>query len=118
MSFAILGVCWWRHIEDAIKRSGVPYLFLRPSAFMDVWIDQLIADGIRKKGVATIVGPGTRPQNYIVVDDVAEFAVKAIGREEVVKASVDIGGPSDASMNDLATMVERQLQRGELHRLL
>src|SRR6187401_3097026 len=31
------------YIEDAIKRSLVPYVILRPSAFMDVWIDELLA---------------------------------------------------------------------------
>ena len=30
----------------------------RPTAFMDVWIDQILAKGIREKGVATIFGDG------------------------------------------------------------
>ena len=68
------------HIEDVIRRSGVPYVILRPTAFMDVWIDQLIADGIRRKGVATLFGDGTAVANYIAVEDVAEFAVKILGR--------------------------------------
>jgi hypothetical protein len=81
------------HIEDVIRRSGVPYVILRPTAFMDVWIDQLIADGIRKKGVATLFGDGTAVANYIAVEDV-----------------VDCGGPSDISYNDLTTLIERRLQ--------
>jgi uncharacterized protein YbjT (DUF2867 family) len=97
------------YIEDAIRRSGVPYVILRPTAFMDVWIDQLIADGIRKKGVAMLFGDGTAVANYIAVDDVAEFAVKILGRDEVINEAVDLGGPSDISYNDLATLVERRL---------
>jgi hypothetical protein len=54
------------HIEDVIRRSGVPYVILRPTAFMDVWIDQVIADGIRKKGVATLFGDGTAVANSCV----------------------------------------------------
>lgn len=98
-----------RYIEDAIRRSGVPHVMLRPTAFMDVWIDQILAAGIRKKGAATIFGDGTRVANYIAADDVAEFAVRILAREEIVKEAIDIGGPSNLSMNDLATLVERRL---------
>ncbi len=103
----IFRIKWY--IEDAIRRSGVPYVILRPTAFMDVWIDQIMADGIRRKGTTTIFGPGTAPANYIAVDDVAEFAVKFLGRDDVVNEVVEIGGPSTLTMSDLATMVEKQL---------
>ena len=97
------------YIEDAIKRSGVPYVALRPSAFMDVWIGQILGEGIRKKGVATIFGDGTSLSNYIAVDDVAEFVTRMLDRDDVVNERIDIGGPSTLSMNDLATLVERKL---------
>ncbi len=106
----IFRIKWY--IEDAIRRSGVPYVILRPTAFMDIWVDQILADAIRKKGAATIFGPGTAQANYIAVDDVAEFVVKILAREEVVNQVVEIGGPSSMSMNDVATLVEKQLGRG------
>jgi len=98
------------YIEDAIRRSGVPYVILRPTAFMDVWIDQLIAGDIRRKGAATLFGDGTAVANYIAVDDVAEFAVKILERGEVVNEMVEMGGPSNISYNDLTTLIERRLQ--------
>jgi len=103
----IFRVKWY--IEDAIKRSGVPYVLLRPTAFMDVWIDQLIAGDIRKSGKATIFGDGNRRSNYISVDDVAAFAVAVLNRPEVVNEIVEVGGPSDKSLNEVATLVERRL---------
>ena len=106
----IFRIKWY--IEDAIRRSGVPFVILRPTAFMDVWVDQIIAGPIRQKGVATIFGPGTAQANYIAVDDVAEFVVKIMAREDVVNEVVDIGGPSTMSMNDLTTLVEKQLGAG------
>jgi uncharacterized protein YbjT (DUF2867 family) len=90
----------------------VPYVILRPTAFMDVWVDQIIADAIRKKGASTIFGPGTARANYIAVDDVAEFVVKILAREEVINQVVEIGGPSTMSMTEVATLVEKQLGRG------
>jgi uncharacterized protein YbjT (DUF2867 family) len=103
----IFRVKWY--IEDAIRRSGVPHVMLRPTAFMDVWIDELLAKGIREKGVATIFGDGNRLSNYIAVDDVAEFAVKIVDRSDVVNEAVAVGGPSNVTQNHLATLIERRL---------
>jgi uncharacterized protein YbjT (DUF2867 family) len=105
----IFRIKWY--IEDAIRRSGVPYVMLRPTAFMDIWIDVILAKGIREKGVATIFGDGKTVSNYIAVDDVAEFAVKVLSRPEVVNEAVEAGGPSNLSLNEVATLVERRLNR-------
>ena len=99
------------YIEDAIRRSGVPYVMLRPSAFMEVWVEEILAKGIREKGVATIFGNGNTITNYIAAADVAEFAVKIVLRPEVVNEVVEIGGPSNLSQNDLTTLIERRLNR-------
>ena len=75
---------------------------------MDIWIDELLAKGIREKGVATIFGDGTRVSNYIAVDDVAEFVLKIVSRPDVVNEAVSIGGPSNVTQNHLATLLERR----------
>ncbi len=103
----IFRVKWY--IEDAIRRSGVPHVMLRPTAFMDVWVDQLLAGDIRKKGAATIFGDGTNISNYIAVEDVAEFAVTILARPEIVNEAVEVGGPSNVSLNDIASLVEKRL---------
>jgi uncharacterized protein YbjT (DUF2867 family) len=105
----IFRVKWY--IEDAIRRSGVRHVILRPTAFMDVWVDQLIAEPLQKQGTVRIFGPGTARMNYIAVEDVAEFVVKILAREEVVNEVVEIGGPSTMSMNEVATLVEKRLGR-------
>jgi uncharacterized protein YbjT (DUF2867 family) len=104
----IFRIKWY--IEDAIRRSGVPHVMLRPTAFMDIWIDVLLAKGIREKGVATIFGDGTNVSNYIAVEDVAEFAVKILSRPDVVNEAVEAGGPSNLCQNDLATLLEQRLK--------
>jgi uncharacterized protein YbjT (DUF2867 family) len=103
----IFRVKWY--IEDAIRRSGIAHVMLRPTAFMDIWIDELLARDMRAKGVATIFGDGNRVANYIAVDDVAEFAVKILARPEVVNENVEAGGPSDVTQNHLATLVAERL---------
>jgi len=95
-------------IEDAIKRSQMPYVILRPSAFTDIWVDELLAAGIRKNGVATIFGDGRHASNYISVNDVAEFAVRVARKPDIVNEVIDIGGPSDKTLNDLASLLEER----------
>lgn len=97
------------HIEDAIRRSQVPYVILRPTAFMETWIDGIMAAGIRKNGVTQIFGDGSAVSNYIAVDDVATFAIKVLERPDVVNEVIEIGGPSDISLNNLAALVEKRL---------
>jgi len=97
------------YIEDAIRRSGVPHVMLRPTAFMDIWIDEILAKGIREKRVATIFGDGTRVSNYIAVDDVAAFVVRVLARPDVVNENVEVGGPSNCTMEHLASLVEQRL---------
>ena len=101
----IFRVKWY--IEDAIKRSGVAHVMLRPTAFMDVWVDEILAKGVREKGVATIFGDGNTIANYIAVDDVAEFAVKIL-ESQIVNQVVEAGGPSNVSQNYVATLLERR----------
>ena len=43
------------HQRTAIRRSGVPHVMLRPTAFMDIWIDEILAKGIREKGATPIL---------------------------------------------------------------
>jgi NADH dehydrogenase len=108
----VLGVDIFRlkwHIGDAVRRSQVPYVLLQPTAFMDIWIDELIAGGIRKNGVTMLFGDGTAVANYISVNDVAEFTVRILARDDAVNEAIDLGGPSDISFNDLATLVEKRL---------
>jgi uncharacterized protein YbjT (DUF2867 family) len=103
----IFRVKWY--IEDAIRRSGVPHVMLRPTAFMDIWIDELLVKSMREKGVATIFGDGNRVANYIAVADVAEFAARILARPDVVNENVDAGGPSNVTQNHLASLVSERL---------
>jgi NADH dehydrogenase len=104
----IFRIKWY--IEDAIKRSGVPYVMLRPTAFMGVWIDQFMAKAIREKGATPIFGDGNNVGNFIDEDDVADFVMKILSRPEVVNEAVDAGGPSNMSQSQIATLLEQRLK--------
>lgn len=97
-----------QQIDALIVGSGIPYVLLQPSAFMETWV-ALVGDGIRDKGVATLFGSGTRRANFIAVADVARFARAILERPEVVNEAIEVGGPSNLSYEALAGIIERQL---------
>ena len=60
--------------------------------------------------VATIFGDGNNVLNYIAVDDVADLAATILSRPDVVNETVNAGGPSNVSQNQLASLIERRLK--------
>ncbi len=94
--------------EEYLKASGVPWVILQPGAFLDVWVPMLTTS-MRKNGTATLFGDGANVSNYVAVDDVAEYAVRILTRDDVVNEVVQIGGPDNMAMRDLLTLTEQAL---------
>ena len=97
------------HIEVLVRQSGVPYVLLRPSAFMDLWVGTMIGEPILAGKAVVLFGDGARVGNMIATDVVAQFAVRVLERDDVRNEVVEIGGPSNLSSNDVVTLVERAL---------
>jgi uncharacterized protein YbjT (DUF2867 family) len=95
-------------IEEYVKGCGIPYVVIRPGAFMDIWVG-MIVDSMRKDGTAILFGDGRRPCRFIAVEDVAAFAVRILEREDVRNETIDIGGPSCVSFDALVTLLEQRL---------
>lgn len=95
-------------IEGVVRASGVPFVLIRPSAFMETWVGML-ADGMRKDGTAMLFGDGRTVVNYIALEDVAEFSVRILLRPDVVDEAIEIGGPSNLSGEQLVALVESRL---------
>ena len=88
--------------------SGVPFVLIRPNAFMETCIGML-TDGIRKDGTAMIFGDGRTVVNYIALEDVAEFSLRIFMRSDVVSELIEIGGPSHLSGEQLDALMEAHL---------
>lgn len=97
-------------IDELIRASGLPWVLLRPSAFLDVWAGMLLADARAGRPVR-LFGDGRRVANLIAVDDVAEFAVRVLEQPGIAGEAIDLGGPSTLSQADLTGLVERALGR-------
>jgi uncharacterized protein YbjT (DUF2867 family) len=97
-------------VEEVVRGSGVPWVALRPSAFMDIW-HEVYTGGIRKNGTATVFGDGRAVANYIAIADVAELAVKVLERPEIRNEVIPLGGPSTLSALELVDLVAKRSSR-------
>ncbi|MBM4185713.1 MAG: SDR family oxidoreductase [Gemmatimonadetes bacterium] len=97
-------------VDEVIRSSGIPWVLLKPSAFLDVWIGMVLTE-IGAGRPARIFGDGRRVSNYIAASDVAEFAARIVARPEIAGETIDIGGPSTLSALDLVALIESHLGR-------
>lgn len=97
-------------IDELIRTSDLPWVLLRPAAFLDVWLSMPLADARAGRPVR-LFGDGRRVANYIAAVDVAEFAVRVLERPDVAREAIDLGGPSTLSQIDLVALIERTLGR-------
>jgi len=97
-------------VDEVIKAGGIPWVLLKPAAFMDIWLD-VVGGGIAKNGTATVFGDGRKVSNYIAVDDVAEYLVRILERPEIRNEVIDVGGPSTISAVEFAELIGRHLGR-------
>lgn len=80
-----------RAVEQHLIESGMTYVILRPSYFMEVWLSPAVGFDYSSRQ-ATIYGDGGRKISFISLRDVAEFATQcavATGGSE----SIELGGP-------------------------
>ncbi len=95
-------------IDKLVSTSGIPFVLIRPTAFMDIWVE-ILADGIRKSSTTVLFGDGKALSNYVASDDVAEIAARILMQPEIRNEIIEVGGPSNVSLEQLATLVEAHL---------
>jgi len=92
--------------EDLIKRSGLPYVFVRAPAFLDQSADY-VAEGV-KVGRFYAVGDTSTPWSYVLTDDLATAISKAATYpgEDITNQSIDIGWRDGAkNQSEIAELI-------------
>jgi uncharacterized protein YbjT (DUF2867 family) len=95
-----------KRTEAYLRASGLTYTILRPSAFMETWA-MVVGDPILKTGKVQIFGDGRNPVNFVAVDEVAAIAVKTLDHADAMNAVVDIFGPENLTLLEVAAVFER-----------
>jgi uncharacterized protein YbjT (DUF2867 family) len=101
-------------IEAVVKASGMGYTILRPSAFMESHVHRFNGQMLLERGFTVIIGPGTKPRNFVAVRDVAPFAVIALAQDDLNGRTIEIGGPDNLSNNEVAAMYQVRARTGRI----
>ncbi len=96
-------------VDDIVRQSGVPWVLIRPSAFMDVWTGVLFGNPDRPVHVATVFGRGDRVVNYISIEDVTTLVLVLLANETVHNEIIDIGGPSELNFIQFSGAIQRAM---------
>lgn len=94
--------------EDRLKKSGLPYVFVRAPAFLDQSEDR-IADMV-EKGRIGVIGDRETRWSYVLTDDLAVYLAKAVTHptDDIDYQSIDVGwsdGPNN--QNELIEIVSQ-----------
>ncbi len=92
-------------VEAHLKASVLPFTILRPGAFMNTWAET-IGRPILKYGMTVIIGKGDAPINFVAAEDVARVAVWALKDDRAKSRTLNIGGPHELSMKQVAMIFE------------
>lgn len=97
--------------EDALQQAGVPFIALRPGAFLDQGPADFWASGL-KKGKLNFLANPTVKSTFVHPDDVAKSLVSALDIQTNETAlRIDIGADRPASINDIASIMTELLGR-------
>ncbi|MFO1266636.1 MAG: SDR family oxidoreductase [Rubrivivax sp.] len=103
-------VDFFRHkaaAEAVLKASGLDHVILRPTAFMEHHAHNFNGKAVLDTGKAKLIGPGTKPRNFVCAADVAQFALRALLEDPPPFRELDIGGPGHYSNAEVAALYAR-----------
>ena len=94
-------------VELYLKRSGLSFTILQPTAFFEWHAHNFIGKPILEEGKVTLMGPGENPINLVAADDVARFAVIALTDPRAVDQTIEIGGFDNCSRMEIVRLYEK-----------
>jgi NADH dehydrogenase len=96
--------------EECLRASGVPWTIVRPTAFLETWI-ALFEQTAHGSGRPLVFGRGDNPINFVSVVDVAALVERAVLDTATRYQTIEIGGPQNLSLNQLAAAVQHAAGR-------
>ena len=97
-----------RATERALRDSGLEYVILQPSLFMEIWFGPAVGWDL-KAGKAQIFGKGDAPISWISCQDVAAYAVAVVDEPRAKNQVIPLGGPEAISPRAAHRLLETTL---------
>lgn len=99
-----------RSVERRLRESGMEYVILRPTYFMEAWLGPMLGFDY-DAGQVTMYGSGDRKISWISLGDVAEFAVRVIDDPAAANTVLELGGPEALSPREVVRVFEEESGR-------
>jgi NADH dehydrogenase len=101
-------------IEQVLRESGLPFLILRPTAFMEQHVHLFIGKPLLDRGFTVLLGPGTKPRNFVALRDIVPIAVRALMDEGLAGRTIEVGGPENLSNREVALLYSLRARKGRI----
>jgi uncharacterized protein YbjT (DUF2867 family) len=95
-----------RATERLVKASGLDYVILQPSFFMDIWFSPALGWDL-VAGKAQIFGAGDAPISFIALHDVAAYAVAVLEAPGARNQQIPLGGPEALTPRQALAVIEQ-----------
>lgn len=95
-----------RAVEDRLRRGRMMYTILQPTFFTEVWLSPALGFD-PAHATAQIYGSGHNKISWISFQDVAQFAVTALGNAQATNAVIKLGGPDALSPLEVVRLAEQ-----------
>ena len=86
--------------EEALRESGLPWTIIRPTAFMETWVE-IVGSPLLDSGRTRLFGRGDNPINFVSAGDVAACVELAVVDPDLRGRTMEVGGPENLTMNEL-----------------
>ncbi|MCM3748579.1 NmrA family NAD(P)-binding protein [Paenibacillus pasadenensis] len=96
-----------RELKEAVKQSGLPYIFLQPT----LYLENLCIPGIVQGNVLAYPVPSGMPIAWVSNEDAAQFALYAVNHPELAGQTIQVHGPEAVTGERLAELVGEALGR-------
>ncbi len=93
--------------EQALKASGLSWTIIRPTAYMETWVN-VIGEPLVRTGKTRIFGRGANPINFVSAYDVAQYVACAVQETSMHSEPLEVGGPENLSMRQVAETIMRE----------
>jgi len=104
-------------VEARLRSSGLSHAIVRSAAFMEPWA-AWIGRPVRAGRSVTIPGLGDHPINLVALDDVAHYVLLALDHPEARNCTLEVGGPENLTLNQVADAFEEGALRSVRRRYL
>lgn len=91
--------------EEYARGAGLPLTVVRATAYLELWVG-ILQQTAGRSGRPLVFGAGNNPINFVSVRDVAAIVDQAVTDPAVRGRTLQITGPVDVSVNELATAVQ------------